>query len=126
MVVPVKFGDIGKAANDLLGKDYPVGQVKLEVKTFATNGVVSIAFTKSFVASMLNCSCFVQNFTVNGNKDNKSGAIFGELKTKFVDKPNGKSSTQVEHFSPAWGVDSWRGIRSHRDRVLVLQQRSWW
>lgn len=37
----VAFNDIGKSAKDLLSKDYPVGGVKLEVKTAAPNGVVS-------------------------------------------------------------------------------------
>ena len=34
----VAFNDIGKPAKDLLTKDYPVGGVKLEVKTTAPNG----------------------------------------------------------------------------------------
>src|SRR5438270_156432 len=36
----VPFGDIGKATNDLLSKDYPINAFKLEAKTFAPNGVV--------------------------------------------------------------------------------------
>ena len=40
--VPVPFADIGKSSNDLLGKDFPVGQTKLELKTVAPNGVVSV------------------------------------------------------------------------------------
>ena len=39
--ISVAFNDIGKSAKDLLSKDYPVGGVKLEVKTTAPNGVVS-------------------------------------------------------------------------------------
>jgi hypothetical protein len=39
-MIPPKYGDIGKSANDLLGKDFPFGQVKLEVKTTAANGMV--------------------------------------------------------------------------------------
>ena len=38
--IPVPFADVGKSANDLLGKDFPVGQTKLELKTVAPNGVV--------------------------------------------------------------------------------------
>ena len=38
--VPVPYSDLGKAANDLLGKDFPVGHTKLELKTVAPNGVV--------------------------------------------------------------------------------------
>ncbi|KAG0094310.1 Mitochondrial porin, partial [Podila epicladia] len=60
--VPVPFADLGKSTNDLLGKDFPVGQTKLELKTVAPNGVT---------------------FNVLGNKDNKSGHINGELKTKY-------------------------------------------
>ena len=41
-IISVAFNDIGKSAKDLLSKDYPVGGVKLEVKTTAPNGVVSI------------------------------------------------------------------------------------
>ncbi|KAJ3316464.1 Mitochondrial porin, partial [Gonapodya sp. JEL0774] len=63
--VPAHFGDVGKSVNDLLGKDYPTGSVRLEVKTTAENGVT---------------------FTVNGAKDNKSGAIGGDLRAKYADK----------------------------------------
>jgi voltage-dependent anion channel protein 2 len=38
--VPPSFSDIGKPANDLLGKDYPVGTAKLEVNTTTSNGIV--------------------------------------------------------------------------------------
>jgi len=40
------LNDIGKPAKDLLTKDYPVGGVKLEVKTTAPNGVVSAVSNK--------------------------------------------------------------------------------
>jgi voltage-dependent anion channel protein 2 len=43
MAVPVPFNDIGKSSKDLLTKDFPVGAVKLEVKTTAADGVVSIS-----------------------------------------------------------------------------------
>jgi hypothetical protein len=42
MSVPVPFNDIGKSSKDLLSKDFPVGSVKLEVKTTSPDGVVSI------------------------------------------------------------------------------------
>jgi len=71
--VPVAYSDVGKSVNDLLGKDYPTGAVKLEVKTTAANGVT---------------------FTVNGAKDNKSGGIAGELKTKWADKAKGLTVTE--------------------------------
>jgi voltage-dependent anion channel protein 2 len=38
--IPPSFSDIGKPANDLLGKDYPVGTAKLEVNTTTSNGIV--------------------------------------------------------------------------------------
>jgi len=67
------YSDIGKRDADLLSKDYPIGQVKLELKTVTENGV---------------------DFTVNGHHDNKTGTIFSELKTKFFDKKNGLTFTQ--------------------------------
>ncbi|KAG0165248.1 Mitochondrial porin [Apophysomyces sp. BC1034] len=74
MSVPVAFNDIGKPAKDLLTKDYPVGGVKLEVKTTAPNGVT---------------------FKVNGQRDNKTGIIVGDLETKYADKANGISFTEA-------------------------------
>ncbi|KAI8330489.1 eukaryotic porin/Tom40 [Chlamydoabsidia padenii] len=74
MSVPVAFNDIGKSAKDLLSKDYPVGGVKLEVKTTAPNGVT---------------------FKVNGHRDNKTGVIIGDLETKYADKVNGISFTEA-------------------------------
>ncbi|KAI8358330.1 voltage-dependent ion-selective channel [Mortierella sp. GBAus27b] len=72
--VPVPFADLGKATNDLLGKDYPVGHTKLELKTVAPNGVT---------------------FNVLGNQDTKTGHISGELKTKYVDYKNGLTVTEA-------------------------------
>lgn len=40
------FSDIGKATNDLLGKDYPIGAAKLEVNTTTANGIVSTDHSK--------------------------------------------------------------------------------
>lgn len=37
---PATYSDIGKSANDLFSKDFPVGSFKLESKTTAPNGVV--------------------------------------------------------------------------------------
>ncbi|KAI9312732.1 eukaryotic porin/Tom40 [Dichotomocladium elegans] len=74
MSVPVAFNDIGKPAKDLLSKDYPVGGVKLEVKTTAPNGVT---------------------FKVNGQRDNKTGIIVGDLETKYADKPKGITFTEA-------------------------------
>ncbi|KAJ1503678.1 Mitochondrial porin [Coelomomyces lativittatus] len=71
---PIVFTDIGKAANDLLVRDFPVGAIKLEGKSVAKNGVA---------------------FNVAGAKDNKTGQIFGELKTKYTDKEKGLSLTET-------------------------------
>ncbi|KAL1927663.1 hypothetical protein VTP01DRAFT_3484 [Rhizomucor pusillus] len=74
MSVPVAFADIGKPAKDLLSKDYPIGGVKLEVKTTAPNGVT---------------------FKVNGQRDNKTGIIVGDLETKYADKAKGITFTEA-------------------------------
>ncbi|ORY96807.1 eukaryotic porin/Tom40 [Syncephalastrum racemosum] len=74
MSVPVAFNDIGKPAKDLLSKDYPIGGVKLEVKTTAPNGVT---------------------FKVNGQRDNKTGIIVGDLETKYADKAKGVTFTEA-------------------------------
>ncbi|KAI8146526.1 eukaryotic porin/Tom40 [Fennellomyces sp. T-0311] len=74
MSVPVAFNDIGKPAKDLLSKDYPIGGVKLEVKTTAPNGVT---------------------FKVNGQRDNKTGIIVGDLETKYADKSKGVTFTEA-------------------------------
>ncbi|KAJ3317076.1 Mitochondrial porin [Blyttiomyces sp. JEL0837] len=76
MAIPPNFSDIGKSLNDLLGKDYPVGSAKLEVNTTTPNGI---------------------KFTVSGNKDNKTGHIHSELKTKYTDKARGLTIT--EHWN---------------------------
>ncbi|KAJ1958934.1 Mitochondrial porin [Dipsacomyces acuminosporus] len=72
-MIPPNYSDISKPVNDLFGKDYPFGAIKLEVKTTASNGV---------------------SFTVNGAQDLKSGAIISELKTKYADKANGLTFTE--------------------------------
>ncbi|KAG0005293.1 Mitochondrial porin [Modicella reniformis] len=71
--VPVPFADFGKSTNDLLGKDFPIGHTKLELKTVAPNGVT---------------------FNVLGNQDTKTGHISGELKNKYVDYKNGLTVTE--------------------------------
>ncbi|KAI9597337.1 eukaryotic porin/Tom40 [Syncephalis fuscata] len=74
MATTVKYGDIGKSVGDLLGRDYPVGTVKLEVTTKTPNGV---------------------SFTVNGAQESKSGVINGELKAKYSDYKNGLTVTNT-------------------------------
>lgn len=41
--VPPTFKDIGKSANDLLNRDFPISGNKLEVKTLSPSGVVSLS-----------------------------------------------------------------------------------
>ncbi|KAJ1341472.1 hypothetical protein BSLG_003900 [Batrachochytrium salamandrivorans] len=82
--VPPHFSDIGKPVNELLGKDYPVGSTKLEVKTTTPNGI---------------------KFTVTGNKDNKSGLIASDLKAKYVDKTRGLSFTETWTTSNVLGAE---------------------
>lgn len=101
MSVPPKFSDIGKSVNDLLNKDFPVGVAKLEVKTTAANGVVSLVqcFLCFFPNSILKC------FTVSGNQNNKTGIIAGDLKTKFVEKSRGLTVTESWSSSNVVGLE---------------------
>ncbi|KAJ3303497.1 Mitochondrial porin [Kappamyces sp. JEL0829] len=73
-MIPPHFGDLGKPANDLLGKDFPIGSAKLEVNTTTPNGI---------------------KFTINGNKDNKTGAIASDVKAKYSDKAKGLTFTET-------------------------------
>ncbi|KAI8912784.1 eukaryotic porin/Tom40 [Gorgonomyces haynaldii] len=73
-MIPPSFSDLGKATNDLLGKDYPSGSAKLEVNTTTANGI---------------------KFTVTGTKDNKSGFIASDLKAKYADKARGLTFTET-------------------------------
>ncbi|OLL22562.1 Mitochondrial outer membrane protein porin [Neolecta irregularis DAH-3] len=72
--VPPNYKDIAKAASDLLSKDFPVQDTKLEIKTVAPNGVA---------------------FTVRGTQDSKIGSIAGDLETKYTDKQKGLSFTTI-------------------------------
>jgi len=69
----VPFGDIGRAAKDLLSSNYPINTFKLEARTFAPNGV---------------------SFTATGAQDLAKGLISGEIRTKYVDKANGITFTE--------------------------------
>ncbi|KAJ3273646.1 Mitochondrial porin [Terramyces sp. JEL0728] len=81
--IPPSYSDVGKPANDLFGKDYPVGSAKLEVNTTTPNGI---------------------KFTVNGNKDNKSGAIASDIKAKYTDKSKGLTFTETWTTSNVLGA----------------------
>lgn len=72
--VPPSYKDLGKAANDLLGKDYPLGTQTLELKTRAPNGVLF----KGAIA-----------------KDDHRDAILGEVEGKYLDAKNGVALTQT-------------------------------
>ena len=66
--------DLGKSSNDLLGKDFPLSGVALEVKTATPSNV---------------------SFKVGGNRDTKSALIGGDIKAKFFAKPHGLVFTQA-------------------------------
>ncbi|KAJ1566841.1 Mitochondrial porin, partial [Cladochytrium tenue] len=71
-------------------KDYPLGSAKLEVNTTTANGIVRAGVTAPSGRF---------KFTVVGNKDNKTGHIHSELKTKYSDKARGLTVT--EHWNAA-------------------------
>jgi len=72
--IPPAYKDLGKASNDLLNKDFTTSGQALEVKTRAPNNVL---------------------FKAAGIRDNKSGAIAGDIEGKFVDPKNGIAFTQT-------------------------------
>jgi len=72
--VPPSYKDFGKAANDLLNKDYPLGVSTLEVKTRAPNGVL---------------------FKAGIAKDDARQVILGDIEGKYVDGKNGVILTQT-------------------------------
>ncbi|CDS02654.1 hypothetical protein LRAMOSA00059 [Lichtheimia ramosa] len=89
MAVPVAFNDIGKSAKDLLTKDYPVGGVKLEIKTTTSDGVT---------------------FKVNGQRDLRSGLVLGDIEAKYADKATGiaitKAWTTANHVNSKIELDN--------------------
>lgn len=72
--VPPSWKDLGKAASDILGKDYPIHGSTLEVKTRTPSGVT---------------------FRVFGLHDNKSSAISGDLEASWKDSKKGVALTQA-------------------------------
>lgn len=72
--VPPSYKDLGKATNDLLSKDFPLGVSTVEVKTRAPNGV---------------------NFLAKIAQDNAKNLILGEVEGKYVDVKNGIALTQT-------------------------------
>ena len=66
--------DLGKSSNDLLGRDFPISGVALEVKTATPSNV---------------------SFKVGGNRDTKSTFITGDIEAKFFNKPHGLTFTQA-------------------------------
>jgi hypothetical protein len=68
MAVPPAYGDLGKAAKDLMNKGYNYGSAKLELKTKTANGLA---------------------FTSGGSTNLASGKISGSLETKWCDKAHG-------------------------------------
>ncbi|KAI0712472.1 voltage-dependent ion-selective channel [Earliella scabrosa] len=72
--VPPSWKDLGKSSNDLLGKDFPISGVNLEVKTATPSNVL---------------------FKVGGVRDTKSTLIAGDIEAKFFNKPHGLTFTQT-------------------------------
>jgi len=79
MAVPPSYGDLGKAAKDLLNKGYNYGSAKLELKTKTANGVA---------------------VTAGGSSNLASGKISGNLETKYGCKDLGLSVTKK------WNTDN--------------------
>jgi len=76
---PLAFREVGRAINDLLGRDYPINGIRLETRSTTSTGV---------------------NFSVHGFRDNKSGAISGEMRTRYHDKVHGVI------FSEGWSSNN--------------------
>merc|ERR1711970_1027800 len=74
MAVPPSYGDLGKAAKDLLGKGYNYGAIKCEVKTATATGV---------------------GFTTSGSSNIETGKVAGSLESKYAIKDLGASLTQT-------------------------------
>jgi len=72
--VPPSWKDLGKASNDLLGKDYHFSGTSLEVKTKTPNGVT---------------------FKAAGSSNPKDNHISGDIEAKYSDFKNGLSITQT-------------------------------
>ena len=71
---PRRVQDLGKSSNDLLGRDFPISGVALEVKTATPSNVL---------------------FKVGGVRDTKSTLIAGDIEAKFFNKPHGLTFTQT-------------------------------
>jgi len=79
MFRPLAFREVGRAINDLLGRDYPTNGIRLETRSMTSTGV---------------------NFSVNGFRDAKTGAISGEMRTRYHDKVHGVV------FSEGWSSNN--------------------
>lgn len=78
-MAPPSFSDIGKQSRDVFGKGYHFGLVKLEVKSKASNGV---------------------EFTCGGSSPVDSGAVSGNLETKYKCSDYGMTLTEK------WNTDN--------------------
>ncbi|KAJ3025688.1 UNVERIFIED_CONTAM: hypothetical protein HDU68_006803 [Siphonaria sp. JEL0065] len=114
MAVPPNFSDFSKDLNDLLNKDYPLGSSKLEINTTSTNGF---------------------KVTVNNIKDNGTGKIVTDLKTKYADKENGMvtvfgfgnvSLPSIRHvYKTTLKNSSHHGLRSSSSSTGVTITNTW-
>ncbi|KAJ8930247.1 hypothetical protein NQ314_016975 [Rhamnusium bicolor] len=79
---PPPYSDLGKKANDVFGKGYHFGLIKLDVKSKTASGV---------------------EFSTGGTSNQESGKVFGSLETKYKVKEYGVT------FSEKWNTDNTLG-----------------
>lgn len=79
IMAPPPYSDLGKNANDVFGKGYHFGLLKLDCKTKTHSGV---------------------EFNTGGTSDQESGKVFGSLQTKYSVKDYGLT------FSEKWNTDN--------------------
>ncbi|KAJ1342193.1 hypothetical protein BSLG_003116 [Batrachochytrium salamandrivorans] len=84
--VPPHFSDIGKPVNELLGKDYPVGSTKLEVKTTTPNGITrGLSFTETWTTSnVLGAEIELEDSLAKGLKLSLHGSLLPRRGTKHA------------------------------------------
>lgn len=76
---PPPYADLGKPARDVFGKGYPLGILKLDLKTKTGSGV---------------------EFNSGGVSSQDTGKVFGNLETKYKIKEHGLT------FSEKWNTDN--------------------
>eukprot|EP00124_Ichthyophonus_hoferi_P001167 Ihof_evm8s55 gene=Ihof_evmTU8s55 len=72
-MAPVKFGDISKEARDVLTRDFPIGEVKLEVSSKTAQGI---------------------ELKTSGNIASKAGVLAGTFESKYHHAPSKATFTE--------------------------------